>query len=82
MIRRPALRSKIETSTKFEEDWDAIDEIDDVSNELSINFINKTHNKILKDNTQDFKQYINREFSTEKTKTQNIKRPVKQPASF
>ena len=43
MIRRPALRSRVETSTKVEEDWDAIDEIDDVSNELSINFINKTH---------------------------------------
>ena len=69
MIRRPALRSRVETSTKVEEDWDAIDEIDDVSNELSINFINMTHHKTLQGNAQDFKQFVNREFSTEKTKT-------------
>ena len=69
IISRHVLRSKVENSAKVEDDWDAIDENDDVSNELSINFINKTHHKTLKSNAQDFKHFVNREFSTEKTKT-------------
>jgi hypothetical protein len=74
VVRRPTAKPKVEPSNSVE-DWDAIDEVDDVSNELSINFINQTHHKALQSGAQDFKHYVNREFSTEKVKTGNPTRP-------
>lgn len=46
IVRRPTARPQVYPSNSIE-DWDAIDEMDNVSNELSINFINKTHYKAL-----------------------------------